>query len=329
MAQEKSAGNSRTRRGSALLMVLWLSAALSVIGFSLATTIRGETERTSTALDGLRSYYLAAAGVDRAALELLWGLQTPGARTIPEGSTQVVYHFASGDVRVEFIPETAKLNVNRAAMEDLIRLGMALGLDETGSDALAHAIDQARSAAAGGAAGLGLGRAPSFQSAGASLQEIEELLAVPGITPELFYGTYVPQPDAAGGMRLMRRAGLVDCLSVYGLHNQVDANTAQPAVLAAVGMSPDAIAALVARRSQGPILPNQLGEVKAMAGAAGGRLTVGGHSIVTIRATARLRLDDGQFSNLRRTVAATVKYMPAGYDAPIHILRWYDTAWSD
>ena len=329
VAQEKSAGNSRTRRGSALLMVLWLSAALSVIGFSLATTIRGETERTSTALDGLRSYYLAAAGVDRAALELLWGLQTPGARTIPEGSTQVVYHFASGDVRVEFIPETAKLNVNRAAMEDLIRLGMALGLDETGSDALAHAIDQARSAAAGGAAGLGLGRAPSFQSAGASLQEIEELLAVPGITPELFYGTYVPQPDAAGGMRLMRRAGLVDCLSVYGLHNQVDANTAQPAVLAAVGMSPDAIAALVARRSQGPILPNQLGEVKAMAGAAGGRLTVGGHSIVTIRATARLRLDDGQFSNLRRTVAATVKYMPAGYDAPIHILRWYDTAWSD
>jgi len=307
-------------------MVLWLSAALSVIGFSLATTIRGETERTSTALDGLRSYYLAAAGIDRATLEILWGLQSPGARTIPEGSTQVVYHFASGDVRVEFIPETAKLNVKRATMEELTRLGMALGLDETAAFALAQAINQARS---GGAAGLGQGRAPSFPSAGASLQEIEELLAVPGITPELFYGTYVAQPGAAGGTRLVRRAGLVDCLSVYGLHDQVDANTAQPAVLAAVGMGPAAIAALLARRSQGPILPNQLGEVTAMAGAAGGKLRVGGHSIVTMRATARLRLDDGQFSNLRRTVAATIKYMPAGYDAPIHILRWYDTAWSD
>ncbi|MGO9617719.1 MAG: hypothetical protein ACLP6W_15060, partial [Bryobacteraceae bacterium] len=29
------------RRGSALLAVLWLSAALAAIGFSLATTIRG------------------------------------------------------------------------------------------------------------------------------------------------------------------------------------------------------------------------------------------------------------------------------------------------
>jgi hypothetical protein len=24
-----------------------------------------------------------------------------------------------------------------------------------------------------------------------------------------------------------------------------------------------------------------------------------------------------------------VKYMPVGYDSPIHILRWYDTAWSN
>ena len=138
-----------TRRGSALLTVLWLSAALAAIGFSLATTIHGETERTSTALDGLRSYYLAAAGIDRAAVEVLWGIQNPAASTIPEGATQVTYHFASGDVRVEFIPETAKLNVNRATLEDLTRLGMALGLDEVRADALAHAIDQARSGGGG------------------------------------------------------------------------------------------------------------------------------------------------------------------------------------
>jgi hypothetical protein len=155
------------------------------------------------------------------------------------------------------------------------------------------------------------------------------LLSVPGVTPELFYGTYGPQQDAAGGMHLTRRPGLVDCLSVYGRGSQVDVNTASPAVLAAVGMNPGAIAAVVARRSAGPILQEQLGDVTAMAGEAAGRLRVGGHSIVTMRATARLRLDDGHFSDLRRTVAAMVKYMPPGYDAPIHILRWYDTAWSD
>jgi len=47
---------SKPTRGGALLAVLWLSAALAAIAFSLANTVRGETERASTAVDGLRSY---------------------------------------------------------------------------------------------------------------------------------------------------------------------------------------------------------------------------------------------------------------------------------
>src|SRR5271157_5393786 len=53
-------------RGSALLAVLWLSAALAAIAFSLSTTVRGETERASTSVDGMRAYYLAVSAVDRA-----------------------------------------------------------------------------------------------------------------------------------------------------------------------------------------------------------------------------------------------------------------------
>jgi len=323
MRGHRSTGRA-ARRGSALLTVLWLSAALATIGFSLATTIRGETERTSTALDGLRSYYLAAAGVDRAAVEILWGVQNPSARRIPEHAPSVSYHFASGEVFVEFIPETAKLNVNIAGLEDLIRLGIALGLDGERADALAQAIVQTRGA--GGAHGGSAG-GPSFQLRGASLQDIEELFAVPGVTPELFYGTYTPLQDEGGRTRLVRRPGLADCLSVYALDAKVDVNTAPAAVLAAVGMDPSAIAAVLGRRKLSPILPRELGDLAA--GPAQGRLRVGGNSIVTVRATARLRLDDGRLSSLRRTVAALVKYMPAGYDAPIHILRWYDTAWGD
>ena len=72
----------RRRSGSALLMVLWLSAALAAIGFSLASTVRGEAERTSTALDGVRSYYLAIGGILRCQVELLWSIKFPGQRTI-------------------------------------------------------------------------------------------------------------------------------------------------------------------------------------------------------------------------------------------------------
>ena len=52
--------------------------------------------------------------------------------------------------------------------------------------------------------------------------------------------------------------------------------------------------------------------------------------MVTMRATARLRLPDGSLSDLKRTVAAQIKY-PASTqaNAPFDVLRWYDTAWSN
>ena len=44
--------NRKSQRGAALLAVLWLSAILTAIAFSVATTVRGETERTSTLVGG-------------------------------------------------------------------------------------------------------------------------------------------------------------------------------------------------------------------------------------------------------------------------------------
>ena len=72
----------------------------------------------------------------------------------------------------------------------------------------------------------------------------------------------------------------------------------------------------------------QIPELLQSVGAATAPVRVAGNSILTMRATARLRLQNEQTSDLKRTVAAMVKYMPVGYDAPIHILRWYDMAWS-
>src|SRR5207253_1372574 len=110
---------NRTTRGSALLAVLWLAAALAAIAFAVANTVRGETERTSTAVDGIRAYYLATGGIDRALLWMLWGQQYRN----PDGSPRyfmapmpvIHYEFPTGAVNVEIIPESSKLNVNTAA----------------------------------------------------------------------------------------------------------------------------------------------------------------------------------------------------------------------
>src|SRR5580700_9336534 len=61
------------KKGSALLMVLWLTAALAAIGLAVANNVRGETERTETSVDDAKSYFAARGAIDRAALHILWG----------------------------------------------------------------------------------------------------------------------------------------------------------------------------------------------------------------------------------------------------------------
>ena len=117
--------------------------------------------------------------------------------------------------------------------------------------------------------------------------------------------------------------------SVYGSRDRVDVNTADPAVLAAIGLSPAAVQMILRERRVMWFTQARLDGIMGSLGNGGGQLRREGNSILTIRATARVKLANGQLSDLKRTVAAQVKYMPNGYDSPIHQLRWYDTTWSN
>jgi general secretion pathway protein K len=324
--RSKSGLVGRTQRGSALLTVLWISAALAAVAFSLANTVRGETDRTSTELDEIRSYYLAAGAVDRAAIEVLWSANFPNPM-IPKGAAWVDYTFPTGSAHVELIPETAKLDVNNARPEQLGRLMGALGIDPNAAQQIVSGIIARRP---GGGGAPGMPSVPSFPAPAASFQEIEELLQVRGVTPEIFYGTYVPAQSAPGSGEpaLVRRSGLVDCLSVYGSRDRVDVNTADPAVLAAIGLSPDAIQLILRERRAAAFTEARLNGLMPSLGPGANLLRREGNAMVTIRATARVRLPNGQLSDLKRTVAVQVRYMPQGFDSPIHTLRWYDTTWS-
>jgi general secretion pathway protein K len=169
---------------------------------------------------------------------------------------------------------------------------------------------------------------PSFRPAHASIREIEELLLVKGVTPDIFYGSYGPAEGLGGGARLVQRPGLMDCLSVFG-STALDINTVSPALLIAVGMDPGEVSTIVARRQEQPYKPDELSTFQGIGAKLGIGFRVGCNTIFTLRSTARLQRKDGEYSDVRRTVGAMVKYMPTGYDSPIHILRWYDTAWSD
>jgi len=311
---------SRANRGSALLAVLWLSLALSAIAFSVANTVRGETERVSTAVDGIRSYYLATGAIERGILYVEWGRLAPGGEDVPYYSPMkpvLRMSFPTGEAEVEVIPEAAKYNINHATPEDLLKLMLALGAADDRARAIVESIvDWRTPTAASPLDQYYLSVSPSFRPHHASFEQIEELLLVKGMTPDFYYGSY--QRDANG--QLIRRGGLNECVSIYGATDRFDINTAHPAVLASLGLSEGQIQAVLERRRVQPFRPDS-----DLAALGSGRLRVGGNSMFTLRATARLRLPNGQLSDLRRTVAATVKFLPYGFDSTYHIMRWYDS----
>jgi general secretion pathway protein K len=322
--------SKRTHKGSALLAVLWLSAALSAIAFTVANTVRAETERTSTEVDSLRAYYLAAGAIDRAILYIQWG---PGYRN-PDGTPKyfqnpmpvLQFNFPTGAASAEIIPETSKLNVNSAPPNEMLALLLALGAPPDQAGTVVQGILDWRAPSPGGSFTqfdqYYLSLAPSFRARHASFQEIEELLLIRGVTPDLFYGSYTKDDQG----RLIPHSGLRDCLSVYGATGPLDANTVQLAVMQAIGVDPAIASAIVNLRRATPI--SNMGQLAPFSsgGPGMGRLSIVPSPIVTLRATARLRMANGQFSDFRRTVSAMVKFLGPEWNPPFHIMRWYDNA---
>jgi general secretion pathway protein K len=318
----------RNKNGSALLMVLWLTAALSALGLAVASNVRSETGRTETNVEDARSWFEARGGLERAALHMLWGRMyyTEDGRPIyyVSGSPEIDLDFPEASVRVDVIPETSKLSLNFAPPEEIARLLLALGVPQDQATEITSAIQDWRTPVdpmhPSPFDGFYLSQSPSFIARHASFQESEELLQLKGMTSDLYYGSALDN----------RHAGLRDCVSVFG-SAAVDINTAQPATLQAVGLSAADADTIVKSRAQHPILDyKEFGEIVQPLGPAGYRLRIGGQTMYTLRATARLKLAGGKLSDLRRTVSALVKfYFPANNERkPIgfEIVRWFDRA---
>jgi general secretion pathway protein K len=320
-----STSNNNSERGGALLAVLWLSAALAAIAFSVSTSVRAETDRVSSAADGLRAWYLATGSVERGIQWMMWGPEVrnekAGAPYWKPNQPRFDMTYGSGDAIVEMIPESSKMNINTASPDDLLRVVSVITADPQRAREIVDGILEWRGGAGGAPGVVPSVFSQTFQPRHASFEEIEELLLVRGMTPELFYGNYVP--DGSG--RLYASGGLRDCFSVWGSLGPFDLNTASPAMLEAMGIPPDGVTAIVNQRRAQPF--KTTGDAL---GYSSPRLGIGGNYIWTLRATSRLRRPDGTLSDTVRTASAVVKLLDRRryFSMPVHILRWYDDAWS-
>lgn len=229
---------TKTSQGTALLAVLWLSAALATIALSLADTVRGEADRSATAVDGLRSQDLAVGGLRRAILYMDWGRTHPDNPVFKPLVPFYALDFPEGQTVVNVIPENSKFNINTATPDDLFHVVANLGVDPERAQTIAAAIVDWRTPSSdltGPFDSFYASLHPPYVAPHARFQEIEELLSVRGVTPQLFYGAWQPMPEGAR-QHLALRDGLTECLSVYGTTGQFDVNTAPAAVLAAAGV---------------------------------------------------------------------------------------------
>jgi general secretion pathway protein K len=325
------------RRGGALISVLWLTAALSAIAFSVGALVRGEIERATNSSEGTRAYFLARGAMERLMYEIERTSPAasatgpaPGALTNRLGHIDR-YQFGDGDVVVEIVAESGKVNINSAPPEHIQIVLAELGLPLDRAAALTAAIVDWRGNPALGQAPMAtefdqvyLQRQPSFRPARASFQEIEDLLLVHGVTPELFYGGYRIAPNGA----FVPRPGLRDCFSAYrGGEISVDVMSATAPVLASYGIPREAAEAFVAERQlTDAFAPERLMAFLAPAavftertGGAFGMLQItGGRAMYTLRATGRV-------NGTIRSIAALIQ-LGARQGRPFDIVRWEDQA---
>jgi general secretion pathway protein K len=324
--------SKRSSKGTALLAVLWLTAALSAIAFSIADTVRAETERGISTQESIRAYYLARGAVERTLYQLRNSNDGSGGSPAERfaGRRRLYFQEEFGDTLVELISENGKLPLRGLSPNILSSILLSLGESPESS---ANIVRNAFSGAAIPLAPTMQNslQAPSFRLPLASMENVEELLLVPGITSELLYGRYTRLPDG----HLINRGGLIDCLSPHVLTRQaIDPFSVHPTLLVALGMDPAAAQRFgeIRRQSFDPVVVvNQLQMIQAGTGSISLRADLG--DVFQIRATARVRTPNGTLSDTRRTVSLLLKYITPNprymWISPWTHLRWYDQAFSD
>ncbi len=177
---------ARSDRGFALLIVLWWTVLLAMLGTQLTASGRLDAQRAGN----LRAAAVAEAAADGVLQEAIFHvLDGSPAGWAADGVTHIV-PVIGGVARVEVRSEAAKIGLNQASPALLAALLTRLGTDRRQSAALADAILDWRTATARPRK-LGA-KAPEYRAAGlgyappnSDFESLDELGLVRGMTPEL------------------------------------------------------------------------------------------------------------------------------------------------
>ncbi|MEJ1968874.1 MAG: hypothetical protein WDN03_09645 [Rhizomicrobium sp.] len=159
----------RAERGLALVSVLWGVAILSLIAAAMLTASLTGAYVGRNLWNATRGASLDEAAIDHAILSLMDGRRRPQV----DGSADT-FRFEGTTIRVWIQDESGKINLNFADKDLLQGLFGSAGLGRDAAETLAGRIVARR-----------LPQDPQGAAPAVAFRSVDELLAVPGMTPEL------------------------------------------------------------------------------------------------------------------------------------------------
>jgi general secretion pathway protein K len=291
------AGSSQ--RGVALVLVMWVSVILAVVGAAFILERRTDTLVVMNSVSMARAESAADAGVARAVFEIYRRDTAPDAWRAD--GTPHEWVFEGVPVRVEVRDESAKIDVNSAADALLRGLLLSAGLTDDEATQLLEAILDWRDGdplkrpngaeeADYRAAGL------SYRPGNAPFQAVEELQLVLGMRPEL-YRRIAPQ------------------VTVYSRQPGVNPLVASREVLLAIpGVTTELVDGYIQRREAARAAGEPLPPFPEAGAFAGASMAM----VVNIRAMAQV--EDGAF--FARDAVALLRPVPR---RPVTYLSWRES----
>lgn len=314
----------KSESGVVLIAVLSGILILTLVALALTSSVRVGVEELGNRKEHLQAYFLARGGVFTTAALLTAVSPTPKEGLLEPGQGSVEWEERLGRVKVEITDERGKIDLNQAPEQVLERLLVALGANLQSANTLAKTIKDWRSPGSltRWNKATASGEPVPFdrsQLTGVDYRSVEELLQVPGVSPELFYGHYVRRDDG----KIVRQPGLIDCVTVDSRSTQININYAPyPVLLVVAGTEPRVAEYIAAARQKKPF--NSLSELTnefpaSLSGEALSSLTTQSGDRFTLLASAWTR-----GGIVARIQAVVELHGQTGSYGPVQILRWKD-----
>jgi len=240
MKEAKRIPSQPSQSGIALMLVIWILAILMVVVLSVSFMTKVESRSTIAFKEGIEEKFIAEAGIQRAAEEIMYRKINLGV-PIEEGKetkvwnidgTPNVFPLENSTCLVRITDEAGKIDINKASEILLKGLLKSLGVKDEDADVIVDSIEDWRDAddftrLNGAESDYYMSLAVPYEAKNADLESVEELLLVRGVTQELFYGNG-------------NKPGLQDFVTVYSGNGKINVSAASKEVLMAIpGITPE------------------------------------------------------------------------------------------